>query len=93
MPPPVYHPAGQALIDQARQQMAAGDLEAAGSTLERGLRVDPDNPWIWIELARVRSAAGDVRGARSMASRAAGLASQDPEAEAAARRLLGSGVP
>ncbi len=92
-PPPVYHPAGQALIEQARQQTAAGDLEAAGSTLERALRVDPDNPWIWVELARVRSAAGDVRGARSMASRAVGLAGQDPDAEAAARRLLGSGSP
>jgi hypothetical protein len=50
--------------------------------------VDPDNPWIWIELAGLRYAEGDPASASSMASKALSLAGRDPEAAAAARRLM-----
>jgi len=92
-PGPSYHPAGQALISQAKEQSRAGDTAAAGSTLERALRVDPDNPWIWIELARVRYAEGDPGGARGMASKALSVAGPDEEAARVARGLASGTGP
>lgn len=92
-PAPSYHPAGQALISQAREQSRGGDMAAAGSTLERALRVDPDNPWIWIELARVRYAEGDPGGAQGMARKALSLAGPDEEAARIARGLVSGAGP
>ena len=87
---PAYHPAGTALVTQARREAAAGEPEQAGATLERALRVDAANPWIWIELARLRLAAGQQSAAQGMARKALSLAGRDAEAHTAAAALLGA---
>ena len=43
-----------ALTTQANQQTRSGDLEQASATLERALRIEPDNPWLWHQLSLVR---------------------------------------
>ena len=43
-----------ALTTQANQQTRAGNLEQASATLERALRIEPDNPWLWHQLSLVR---------------------------------------
>lgn len=43
-----------ALTKQANQQTRAGNLEQASATLERALRIEPDNPWLWHQLSLVR---------------------------------------
>jgi len=48
------NPAVVALLNDAEQQSRAGRLEEAAATLERALQIDPDNPWLWHRLARVR---------------------------------------
>ncbi len=51
---PSRSPAVAALTTQAGQQSRAGDLEQASASLERALRIEPDNPWVWHQLALVR---------------------------------------
>ena len=85
---PSYHPAGEALVEQARREALLGSPALAGATLERALRIDGSNPWIWIELGHLRLEAGQAAAADSMARKALSLASMDPSARAAAGRLL-----
>lgn len=87
-PPPSYHPAGESLVEQARREADLGNDALAGATLERALRIDGNNPWIWIELGHLRLGAGDRAAAESMARKALGLASRDPVAREAAASLL-----
>ena len=91
---PSYHPAGEALVEQARREAMLGNAAAAGSTLERALRIDSANPWIWIELGYLRLEAGQQAAAESMARKALSLANVDRKAREAATRLLQqSGAP
>jgi tetratricopeptide (TPR) repeat protein len=86
--PPSYLAAGEALVEQARREVLLGDDALAGATLERALRIDGSNPWIWIELGHLRLAAGQHAAAESMARKALSLASRDPGARGAAASLL-----
>ena len=87
-PAPGYHAASEALVEQARREADLGNAAAAGATLERALRIDGNNPWIWIELGHLRLAAGQQAAAESMARKALSLAARDPAARSAAASLL-----
>ena len=80
--------AASALVTQAHARAAAGDYAAATATLERALRIEPENPLTWIELGRVQLASGNAAQADNMGHKALGLASGDPNAQAAAWRLI-----
>jgi Tfp pilus assembly protein PilF len=90
--PPVraFHlsPATRALIGQAHQQAGGGEYDQAAATLERALRIEPDNPLVWLELGRVRLTAGDAGQADSLGRKALSLATGDPAAQAASWRLM-----
>src|SRR5690348_8475508 len=58
-----------ALVDNARADAAAGRLPNAAAALERALRIEPRNPRLWQELARVRMKQGDYSQAESLAQR------------------------
>jgi hypothetical protein len=88
LPAPSYHAAGEALVEQARREVLLGNDALAGATLERALRIDGNNPWIWIELGHLRLAAGQRAAAESMARKALSLATRDPGARGAAAGLL-----
>ena len=47
-------PAVAALLRLARSQADAGHGEQAAATLERALRIEPRNPWLWHRLAVLR---------------------------------------
>lgn len=53
-PPASDKPAVIALLDSARAELDAGRPPAAAAALERALRIEPRNAFIWHELARVR---------------------------------------
>src|SRR6202161_3244820 len=55
-PPRENHlsPATSWLVTQARTLVSRGDLDGASSTLDRALRIEPNNPLVWIELGRLR---------------------------------------
>lgn len=89
-PPKQYHlgAASSALVAQAHKQLTGGDFGLAAATIERAMRVEPDNPLLWIELGRVRYIAGDYSQADSMGHKALALAAGDPQAQASAWRLI-----
>src|ERR1700722_7683119 len=47
-------PATSSIVTQARALMSRGDFDGASSTLDRALRIDANNPLLWIELGRLR---------------------------------------
>jgi len=78
-----------ALLEQGRLQSADGEYDQAIASLERALRIEPGNPWLWLELAQIHRSAGNERQADAHARKALSLAGMDGTAEQAARRFLG----
>ena len=69
-PPPVSeNPAVLTLVEQARADAAQNKLQSAAGTVERALRIEPRNPWLWQELARLHLTLGDHAQAESFAAR------------------------
>ncbi len=89
-PPREIHlsPATRSLVTQAQTQAAHGDLPAASSTLDRALRIEPNNPLIWIELGRLRLTESDAHQAEVCGRKALILASGDRGTQRQAGRLL-----
>ncbi|HME38012.1 MAG TPA: hypothetical protein VKG63_03530 [Steroidobacteraceae bacterium] len=81
-------PATRSLVTQARAQVAHGDLPAASSTLERAMRIETNNPLLWIELGRLRLAESNAHQAEVCGRKALALASGDHDAQTQAGRLL-----
>jgi tetratricopeptide (TPR) repeat protein len=81
-------PATRSLVTQSRTLASHGDLDGASSTLDRALRIEPNNPLLWIELGRLRLAESDAHQAESCGRKALGLASGDHGTQAQAGRLL-----
>ena len=65
------------LLIGARTDAAAGRLANAAASLERALRIEPRNPRLWQELARVRLKQGDYAQAESTAARSNSWAGGD----------------
>ena len=80
--------ASSALVSQAHTQAGGGNPAAAAATLERALRIEPSNPLLWIELGRLRLNEKNAAQADSMGRKALALATGDPNAQAAAWRLI-----
>ena len=89
-PPRENHlsPATRSLVTQAHAQVARGDLPAASSTLDRALRIEPNNPLLWIELGRLRLVESDAHQAEICGRKALALASGDHGTQSQAGRLL-----
>ena len=77
-----------ALMDGARADAAAGRLTNAAASLERALRIEPRNPRLWQELARVRLKQGDYAQAESTAARSNSWAGSDNALRAENWRLI-----
>ena len=92
-PPPV-RPATRettavaSLMDSARQDAAAGRLVNAAATLERALRIEPRNPRLWSELARVRLQQGEWAQAEQTALRSNSFAGNDSELRSDNARII-----
>jgi hypothetical protein len=81
-------PATQSLVTQAHTLAGRGDLLGASSTLDRALRIEPNNPLLWIEMGRIRLEEGDAHQAETCARKAFALASGDQRALSGAGHLL-----
>jgi tetratricopeptide (TPR) repeat protein len=80
LPPPPAHTENLAiagLLIGARTDAAAGRLANAAASLERALRIEPRNPRLWQELARLRLKQGDYAQAESTAARSNSWAGSD----------------
>ena len=76
------------LVESARADAAAGRLATAAASLERALRIEPKNPRLWQELARVRLQQGDLAQAESMAARSNSFAGADGALRAENQRII-----
>jgi predicted Zn-dependent protease len=76
------------LMQNARADVAAGRLSNAAATLERALRIEPRNPRLWHELARVRLKQGEYAQAESVAARSNSWAGTDNTLRAENWRLI-----
>ena len=80
--------ASAALLDQSRQQSAVGEYSQAAASVERALRIEPGNPWLWLELARIHQATGNGQQAQASAAKALSLSGPDSAAEERARAII-----
>lgn len=85
---PTLGAASRALVSQAQTQMATKNYAVAASSIERALRIEPDNPLLWIELGKVRFAEGNYVQAENMARKAVSMSVNAPRAQSSAWRLI-----
>ena len=76
------------LLESARTHTEAGRLANAAASLERAIRIEPRNPRLWHELARVRLKQGDYAQAESVAARSNSWAGGDNALRAENWRLI-----
>jgi Tfp pilus assembly protein PilF len=87
-PPRQENIAVAGLMNSARADAAAGNLTNAAASLERALRIEPRNPRLWHELARVRLKQGQYVQAESVAARSNSWAGEDKPLRAENWRLI-----
>lgn len=76
------------LVAQARTDFDAARYPSASAQLERALRIEPRNPWLWYELAQVRLRQGDYAQAEGLAARSNGYARDQRRLQQANWRLI-----
>ncbi len=79
-----------ALLDLAQRDSDAGRNEAAGAALERALRIEPRNPWLWHELAQLRLAQGQYAQAIAMARKSISFAARERHLQALDWQVIGN---
>lgn len=84
------------LVKAARASLKAGRTDEAGGSLERALRIEPRNPWVWQGLAALHLVTQQAEQAESEAKKSNSLGKRNPYLEvenwrliAEARRLKG----
>jgi tetratricopeptide (TPR) repeat protein len=85
---PALSAASRALVGQAQAQMASKNYAVAAASIERALRIEPDNALLWIELGKVRQAEGNYVQAENMGRKAASMSVNAPRANSAAWSLI-----
>ena len=88
LPPHPETPAVASLIDNARLDSQAGRYANAAASLERALRIEPRNPRLWHELARVRLRQGDAAQAANLAARSNSFAGSDAALRSANQNII-----
>jgi hypothetical protein len=83
-------PVSLALLAQSRSERAAGSYAAAASSIERALRIDPNDATLWLELGEIKLADRDPAQAQMMARKALTLAGGDRVIASRAQRLIDS---
>ncbi len=87
-PPATLGTASSALVAQAEAQRGKGDLPGATVTLERALRIEPNNPLLWIEMGRLRMDQHNFAQAEGMGRKALAMSVGDDQTQAQAWRLI-----
>ncbi len=76
------------LVKTARAALNSGRFDQAGSSLERALRIEPRNPWVWQALASLHVLTQQGEQAESEANKAISLAKRNPYLEVESWRLI-----
>lgn len=81
------------LVANSRTSQASGDYALALADIERAIRIEPRNPYLWLELGEIHLARNDPRQAATMARKARSVAGSDDAAKSAAEDLLDRASP
>ena len=81
-----------ALLDRAQRDNDAGRHGAADTSLERALRIEPRNPWLWHEIAQLRLSQGQYAQAISLAKKSNSFAGRERRLQALNWRLIGNAL-
>ncbi|MGB7755950.1 MAG: tetratricopeptide repeat protein [Salinisphaera sp.] len=84
----ISSPAVMSLLGSADTLAKAGHMDAAASTLERALDLDPRNPFIYQRLAAVRLAQGQNGQAEQMAMKSNSVSNNNPFVESSNWQLI-----
>lgn len=82
-------PASQALVSQAQAQRKKGDLPGATVSLDRALRIEPNNALLWIEMGRLRMDQRNYPQAENMGRKALSMSVGDDRTQSQAWQLIG----
>ena len=77
-----------ALLEESAASRSSGDLDNAVASLERALRIQPRNPRLWHELARVRLEQGEPALAEELARKSSALAEDNEGLITANQQLM-----
>jgi tetratricopeptide (TPR) repeat protein len=88
VPAATLSPASKALVAQAQTQRNKGDLPGATVTLERAMRIEPNNPLLWIEMGRLRMAQRNYAQAEGMGRKALAMSVGDDRTQSQAWQLI-----
>ena len=86
----VANPAVVALLNRANRDAAAGRQGASAASLERAIKIEPGNAWLWYRLAQTRLRQNEPEAAASLAARSNSLAGDDTALRARNWRLIAS---
>lgn len=88
-PPVAPRPTGPAahLLADAQRLSARREFDRASAQIERALRIERDNPWLYLALADIRLAQRDPEQAQIFVERARSLSRGDPNVLQQARAL------
>ena len=79
-----------ALLSKARQASTRGGLSTAESHLERAIRIEPQNPTLWLYMAKLRLYANKSKEAINLAKKALALSSHAKNENSSSVRSLQS---
>jgi tetratricopeptide (TPR) repeat protein len=88
-PPASQNTAVLSLLNKARAQADAEQWDPAAANLERALRIEPRNPALWQELAKVRLGQGQYGQAENLAAKSNALAGSNGTLQAENWRIIG----
>ena len=76
------------LVESGRSSRSSGDYAQALATIERAIRIEPRNPYLWLELGETHLSRGNAQQAAATARKAMSVAGADRVAKMAAEGLL-----
>jgi len=80
--------ASTALVSQAQSQRKRGDFPGATISIERAMRIEPNNPLLWIEMGRLRMDQANFPQAESMGRKALSMSVGDDRTQSLAWQLI-----
>jgi tetratricopeptide (TPR) repeat protein len=86
--PATLSPASKSLVGQAQTQRKKGDLPGAAVSLERALRIEPNNPLLWIEMGRLRMDQHNYPQAEAMGRKSLSMSVGDNRTQSQAWLLI-----
>lgn len=82
------NPAVLALLDDTDIHVSEGNTEGAADAIERALRLEPKNPWLWHRLAALKLEQGQWRQAEALAQKSNSLSARHPAVRKANAELI-----